>query len=349
MAGEAMSDPANFQKFLGDEKYYHDYLVFFQRESEAKGWQAVINEYLFAGDDNANDMLVRTFSGFLHPLIHLGFGVEFQQPAIIAEALAQAAVHGNWIGKFYLPAEKRAVTNVTKDGGKTLIQLLREIHDDEELRSAPHWSDGNKIRDGIIPRAGEKMLSYATQYVVRPEDDLAQKTAEMINAAILYTASAQHPPKEVKFDFYFMHCVNSSIFYSAFLKQDWLSDANKRRLLEWKGRTDLVMYASRRAPDMLIEEIKQYKPKKADSNVFQRVLTIDDDGHASKLIRSLAHGKQVCAKYEEMDGFEIKGEMWDKLLHMAIDSVEVTEPRWVRSAGFEEAWENVRERPLALL
>ena len=36
--------------------------------------------------------------GFLHPIIHLGFGVEFKQPAIIAEALAEAAVHDNWIG-----------------------------------------------------------------------------------------------------------------------------------------------------------------------------------------------------------------------------------------------------------
>lgn len=43
-------------------------------------------------------MLVRLHAGFLHPMIHLGFGVEFQQPAIIAEALAQAAVHDNWIG-----------------------------------------------------------------------------------------------------------------------------------------------------------------------------------------------------------------------------------------------------------
>ena len=31
-------------------------------------------------------------------MIHLGFGIEFNQPAIIAEALAQAAVHDNEIG-----------------------------------------------------------------------------------------------------------------------------------------------------------------------------------------------------------------------------------------------------------
>ena len=30
--------------------------------------------------------------GFLHPIIHLGFGIEFNQPAIIAEALAQYVI-----------------------------------------------------------------------------------------------------------------------------------------------------------------------------------------------------------------------------------------------------------------
>ena len=32
-------------------------------------------------------------------MIHLGFRVEFNQPEIIAEALAQVAVHDSWIGK----------------------------------------------------------------------------------------------------------------------------------------------------------------------------------------------------------------------------------------------------------
>lgn len=36
--------------------------------------------------------------GFLHPLIHLGFGLEFRQPAIIAEALAMTSVHIDDVG-----------------------------------------------------------------------------------------------------------------------------------------------------------------------------------------------------------------------------------------------------------
>ncbi len=93
-----LHDHEKFHEYLGNEKYYHDYLVFFQGEIELNGYQAVINKYCLKGDERADDMLVRLHAGFLHPMIHLGFGVEFKQPAIIAEALAQAAVHENWIG-----------------------------------------------------------------------------------------------------------------------------------------------------------------------------------------------------------------------------------------------------------
>lgn len=112
------------------------------------------------------------------------------------------------------------------------------------------------------------------------------------------------------------------------------------------------MYASRRAPDLLLDEITNYKPKqptadKADpwGPIFERVGRHEDDGHAAKLIRALAHGQVISAPYEEKDGFRIKGGMWLQLGHMAIDSVEAGAPHWVRSAGFEEAWGEIPERP----
>jgi len=178
---EAMHDPAKFKKCLGNEKYYHDFLIFFQKEMEEKGWQNVINDYVLKGDERADDMLTRLYAGFLHPIIHLGFGIEFQQPAIIAEALAQTAAHTDWMKSVLLPAEKAAKNSPTENA-KPLVQLLDEIRADKELSTAPQWDDGNKIRDGIIARAGEKMVQYASQYVVR-EDELERKTAEMINAA----------------------------------------------------------------------------------------------------------------------------------------------------------------------
>ena len=156
----------------------------------------MINEYLLEGDDRAEDMLCRLYAGkhllsswfssdnndytgFLHPIIHLGFGVEFKQPAIIAEALAQAAAHDIYMSKFFLPAEKAAAT---EGRSKNLVDLLDEIRADQKLSTAAHWNDGNKIRDGILVRAPDEMITYASQYKVS-EDELEEKTAEMTNTA----------------------------------------------------------------------------------------------------------------------------------------------------------------------
>ena len=66
-----MRDPTTFAKYLGKEKYYNSYLLFFQAEFEARGWENVLQEYLFAGGEKADDMMGRLFAGTpssIHPL-----------------------------------------------------------------------------------------------------------------------------------------------------------------------------------------------------------------------------------------------------------------------------------------
>jgi hypothetical protein len=60
---QAMRDPEQFKKFLGKRKHVHDFIVFFQREMEAKGLEVVLQEYLFSKTEIADDMLVRMFAG----------------------------------------------------------------------------------------------------------------------------------------------------------------------------------------------------------------------------------------------------------------------------------------------
>ena len=339
---EDMSDRETFKKFLGKQQYFHDFTEYFAREIDKKGWQATLKEHLFAGDEHSETLLKRMFAGFYHPIIHLGFGVEFEQPAIIAEALAQAATHDVWIAKFIDPVAE-AAKKATQS--KSLVQLIHEAKKTEKLATAAHWSDGNKVRDGVIARAGKEMIDLAAQWSVKP-DELDKKTAEMMNAAIYFTGAAQRREKVKKIDFYFMHCTNSSIFFPVFAKQDWLSVEERCRLLEMKGRIDLAMYVSRRTPELMLDEIREYKPKKPEdgwAEIFRRIDKFEDDGHASKLIRALARGEEVCKPYENEgdDVFPIKGKTWLQLGHVAIDSVERGGDTWVRSAGFDEAWEKV--------
>ena len=207
---ESLHDPATFMKHLNgehnpnQERDYPNFLAFFQGEIEKMGWEAVLQEYVFKGDERADAMLVRLYAGmfvrqllmlrgrnvvgllnscpgFLHPFIHLGFGVEFRQPVIIAEGLAEACCHDEWIGKLLLTAEEAAKASPPSKS-RTLVDLLDEIRANKELSNAAHWDDGNKIRDGILARAGETMIRIAAQYTVKPEE-LEKRTAEMTNAA----------------------------------------------------------------------------------------------------------------------------------------------------------------------
>lgn len=139
-----------------------------------------------------------TIEGFLHPIIHLGFGIEFHQPAIIAEALAQAAIHDNWMKAYLLTTE--AISASKGNSTKNLPQLIDEIHDNEKLANSVHWGDSNNIRDGILKRAPDEMIGLASQWTFATEPDereLEKKTAEMINACVYFTIAAQRPPKQV--------------------------------------------------------------------------------------------------------------------------------------------------------
>ena len=190
------------------------------------------------------------------------------------------------------------------------------------------------------------MINLAANFKVTPEN-LEQKTAEMTNNAIYFARGAQRSDKQVKFDFFYMHCVNCSIFFSAFLTQPWLSIEDKCRLVEWKGRFDLALYVSRGCPTINLDEITNYKPKNPNDGwpeIIRRVDTFPDDGHASKLIRAIAHGQEVSKPYEKDDAFVVKNDMFLKIGHMAIDSVEAGEPHWARNVGFDQAWEKIPDR-----
>ncbi|RHZ54690.1 questin oxidase family protein [Aspergillus thermomutatus] len=347
---ESLHDKTRFQQYLGKEENYPNYLAFFQQEIERRGAADVLNEYLFSGSECAESMLSRLFGGLLHPLIHLGFGLEFDQPAIIAEGLAQTAVHEDWIGLSYLLPVEKAAGGIGKPGKKTMLQILNETRADRKLAESVKWEDGNKIRDGVLKRAPDEMIKYAAQFSVSAEQ-MEEKLAEVLNVVAYFTGAAQHPPKQIKLDFFLMHCVTSSIFFSKIITLPYLDTRTKLRLLEWKGRVDLAFYVSRGAPELLLDEVTTYETPNDWETIFH-VSSVNprDDGHLSKLVRALANGEKACRPFEaraEELGLLITGDMWLKIANMAIGSTKAdqVETMWVRSTGFEEAWKDFHDRP----
>jgi len=166
-------------------------------------------------------------------------------------------------------------------------------------------------------------------------------------ALVYYSAASQNPKKQIKFDFLNIHHTNSAIFFPNFLQHPAIKPATRIRLLKWKGRFDIINYIGRNAPALYPQDITNYVPKQPGTgwpDIFERATEYDDDGHTSKLVRVIALGEEFCKKYEGQKGFVVSGDMWLKMGHMAIDSVDNGPNHWVRNCGWEEAWKDIPAR-----
>ncbi|GAB1314934.1 hypothetical protein MFIFM68171_05144 [Madurella fahalii] len=353
---EMLPWPKKARAYLGKEEYYPDFLRLFQDEMKRKStaaegaWQAVVREYLLERGRGGDELLVRLFAGFLHPLIQLMYGVEWHQEAIVAEALAQAAVHSDDIKGYLLGAEEAASKAGAGARMPRIVDLLQEVRQNEKLAGSVRMQDENKIRDGVLVRAKEEMIRLAARVRVAPVE-VEERTAEMFDACV-YMASAAaliQPEKHPKFDFFLMHHVNASPIFVTLNAQDWIPPQTKARLLEWKIRMDLLQYAARGVPELLAEKLAAYQPRKPGSEsslaeIIARLHEYADDGHAIKLGRATVVCHNICKGYEAegKNWLKVKGDdMWTKVCHLIVDSVEAPGPVWVRSCGLEEAWNDV--------
>ncbi|KAK5060172.1 hypothetical protein LTR84_010056 [Exophiala bonariae] len=351
-------DDTNFSQCLGQHKLYSSWLSHFENEVAAKGWVQAVQECVFADTPRAKDLFGRMFEGALHPIIHLGFGLEFIQPAIVAEALAQAAIHVDQASTFLNRADHLAQQKSPwKD--ERLMDLFLKARSDPAIVEADCWKGGSfELNGNFFDIAPQQLLELAASYKLGPDCSEAafnMRTVEMINVSAWFAAAAQRPDKEAKFDFFYMHCVNCSLFLSLFATAPWLSLQDKVRLLEWKVRMDLVIYVCQGSPLLVLHEIIDYKPRQPDcmnwGDIISRALDITCDGHVVKMIRALRHGAEVSRIFEEQDKdasrFPIRGDMWLKIANMVLDSTEDypdVRDKWMRGPGFDRAWDMIPNR-----
>jgi hypothetical protein len=80
----------NFNNHLGDEDYYQGYLYFFCDLVLKQPVRAVVEEWIFSSKANFDshngrqpEMLNRLLAGVLHPMLFLGYGLEFRYISIL--------------------------------------------------------------------------------------------------------------------------------------------------------------------------------------------------------------------------------------------------------------------------
>lgn len=325
---------------------YGNYLRFFEEEIEAKGWKAVVIEYVFSRTPVAEAMFAQLYEGAYHPIIHVGFGIEFEQPSIVAEGLAHCATHDSAdIGTFFAKAERYARSGSVSS--KPLVELYKQVRETEKIKSAAKMTQGPvRVRDGVMAEAQDEIAAVAAQFQVAP-DDLERGIVEMMSCAAFSCGGAQRPGKGPKVDFFFMHMVTSSIFLTILARQDWISVENKVRLVEWKGRLDLVWYAASSAPALHTKWIESYQPtlsKGMDWHGLYKAVNVDhDDGHLAKFVRALKNAEEVGKGFAGEETFPVKGDMWFKTAQMAYDSTASLpiDAKWIMGAGFDPLWNRV--------
>ncbi|KAH8654398.1 hypothetical protein BGZ61DRAFT_373557 [Ilyonectria robusta] len=178
---KAMADKVKFRTYVGQQPHYSSFLLFFQREIERKGVKATLEEHLFAGDDYANEFLTRFYTSIFHPYLHIGYAFEFNQPAIVAEALAMASVHDPaWATflPFYTEAEEAAVLPKLS-GEKTLRRIMVEARHNETFQKS---IDGESLirAYNVVSNAPEESVRAASEYAVS-EEQLDNVLDEMID------------------------------------------------------------------------------------------------------------------------------------------------------------------------
>lgn len=250
--------------------------------------------------------------------------------------MAGACIHDNWPKEFLLPTEARlrSSRDDNDDGNEgasssvpseSLLQILHGMSADPVVSSAVKDSTAfNKIRDGLLKRtSAAELVPHLSRFQVRPTPrDLERKLSEMMHTCIYTMGAAQRPGKEVTLDFVLLHSVTLCVFYPAILALDWLTDAEKARILEAKGRVDAVMYAGCGCPELYPDRIRAYvarRPGDGWPELFGRAVVYRDEGHVAKAIRAL-----YCLERLDLDGIDvpISKVEFRKIAHMTVDSVE---------------------------
>ena len=371
-----LSDPVNLSKTLGQEECYQDLIVFFEGEIERLGVDQTLDKYLFGDSDFARSNYPRLYQGYVHSIMHVGLGLEFDQPTILAEGLAETVVHDEpFYNEFF-----EACRNVASTGTESRLSLL-DVYvactQDPVITSCVDWDLAMQFTapdvsweksmmdrnfkppteepwgDRAWGRAGKNLATITGRYRVDVDEDLDRAAAEVINTSIYVACSSMLPPHEFRLDFFIMHVANAAYWLQAYLQRDSISREQKARLIEDTGRVLTFMSAGVGTPSLHPEVLEEHVMKTNSGKgmdwdgLFAKVVHHADDGHMIKFIRALAYGEKVSKPYEGQAGFPMRQNLFLKAGNAVLDNSSKKPMAFLahydllRGVGLPQAWEGV--------
>ncbi|KAH0834191.1 hypothetical protein J3R83DRAFT_11503 [Lanmaoa asiatica] len=237
----------NFTDHLGDENFYQGYVSFFSKQISEKGAASTLEEFVFSEKynfqkgRNANaqpEMSVRLFEGLVHPLIHVGYGVEFGLKGMLAEGLALAVAHdvrvpGSLPPSLFAPSSTDSMRHiatrlssltldapaatstpiVSETGGVHAFDIVARMLKDDRLNIKPSTDPINQIVEMLI-KYSPTVREHAEQWTVdlNQPGEVERKMEELVWLSSLVYGVGGLTPNGHQCDFFLMHMVTSSLF-----------------------------------------------------------------------------------------------------------------------------------------
>lgn len=180
----------NWKEYIGRDTFYHNYLDYFKDKIAADGAVKTVLDYALG-----ETLLPSFVSGAVHPLIHTGFGLEFGSDTVVAEGLAEAAVHS----PAFAPVVDIPLYSKPISGKKSLLQIIDAIYHDDVFKGVVKYTDGTKSQSVLSsPKACEAIKQYVMQWEFDDsQDGLGKAFSELFELATHFISSAAFPPPRV--------------------------------------------------------------------------------------------------------------------------------------------------------
>ncbi|KDQ61069.1 hypothetical protein JAAARDRAFT_45728 [Jaapia argillacea MUCL 33604] len=226
----------NWTEYLGQEKYYARYVEFYTAEVSARGAAEALETLVFSPAANRDGalMLLRFVGGAAHPFIQTGtprisqYGVEFGSDAMVAQALAQTAVHKPFVPELFdVSSDTDALPNVNAQTpvGQPLLAILRQVYDSDILKPVMPYDNNAllsaRIRDASMDGRPAEIRRLSALWGVHCQlqpHEFDKKVEELFWVATLLMAGTSKPGRKPRLDFFLMHILNATLFLPSLLK-----------------------------------------------------------------------------------------------------------------------------------
>ena len=183
----------NWKDYIGIADFYHNYLDYFKDKIEKDGVQKTVLNY--ALDEI---LLPSIVSGAVHPLIHIGFGLEFSSEIVVAEGLAEGCVHS----PSFAPVVDIAMYSKSQTDKKSLLAIADEIYHDNAFDDVVKFKDFPKSEPVLKSKAAtDAIKDYVMKWSFEETPEgLANAYSALFELTTHFSVSSAFPPPRIAND-----------------------------------------------------------------------------------------------------------------------------------------------------